>query len=64
MLKSIRAFKEYLDALFVHADHKPRVVEERDGWSGMFSAVSAGTGVALTRTCSITHSTIASNSCA
>jgi DNA-binding transcriptional LysR family regulator len=28
--------------------HKPRVVEEHDGWSGVFSAVSAGTGVALT----------------
>ena len=27
---------------------KPRLVEEQDGWSGVFSAVSAGTGVALT----------------
>jgi DNA-binding transcriptional LysR family regulator len=27
---------------------KPRIVEEHDGWSGVFSAVSAGTGVAIT----------------
>ena len=27
---------------------KPRLVEEHDGWSGVFSAVSAGVGVALT----------------
>ena len=32
----------------MHTDHKPRVVEEHDGWSGVFSAVSAGTDVALT----------------
>jgi DNA-binding transcriptional LysR family regulator len=27
---------------------KPRLVEEQDGWSGVFSAVAAGTGVAIT----------------
>jgi DNA-binding transcriptional LysR family regulator len=26
---------------------KPRFVEEPDGWSGLFSAVDAGTGVAI-----------------
>ena len=26
---------------------KPRVVEEHDGWAGVFSAVDAGTGVAI-----------------
>ena len=48
MLEEYPRYKEYLDAIFMHADHKPRVVEEHDGWSGVFSAVSAGTGVALT----------------
>ena len=41
-------YKEYMDAIFTRVDHKPRVVEEHDGWSGVFSAVSAGTGVAIT----------------
>jgi DNA-binding transcriptional LysR family regulator len=39
---------EYLNAVFAHVNDKPRVVEEHDGWSGVFSAVSAGAGVALT----------------
>ncbi|MFL6529103.1 MAG: hypothetical protein ACJ8KX_01405 [Chthoniobacterales bacterium] len=26
---------------------KPRIVEEQDGWNGVFSAVAAGTGVAI-----------------
>jgi DNA-binding transcriptional LysR family regulator len=26
---------------------KPRIVEEHDGWAGVFSAVDAGTGVAI-----------------
>mgnify|MGYP003694024571 CR=1 FL=1 len=26
---------------------KPRFVEEHDGWAGLFSAVDAGTGVAI-----------------
>jgi len=38
---------EYLAAIFAQATVKPRIVEEHDGWSGVFSAVSAGTGVAL-----------------
>ena len=38
---------EYLNAIFAGVTDKPRVVEEHDGWSGVFSAVSAGTGVAL-----------------
>ena len=40
-------YKEYLGAIFARVNDKPRVVEEHDGWSGVFSAVSAGTGVAL-----------------
>jgi len=39
---------EYLSAIFACVNDKPRIVEEHDGWSGVFSAVSAGTGVALT----------------
>jgi DNA-binding transcriptional LysR family regulator len=39
---------EYLGAIFARVNDKPRVVEQHDGWSGVFSAVSAGTGVALT----------------
>jgi DNA-binding transcriptional LysR family regulator len=35
-------------AVFERVNDKPRIVEEHDGWSGVFSAVSAGTGVALT----------------
>ena len=41
-------YSEYLSAIFARVNDKPRVVEEHDGWSGVFSAVSAGTGVALT----------------
>jgi len=41
-------YQEYLDAIFVKVSDKPRVVEEQDGWSGVFSAVSAGAGVAIT----------------
>ena len=39
---------EYLNAIFARVHDKPRVVEEHDGWSGVFSAVGAGTGVVLT----------------
>jgi DNA-binding transcriptional LysR family regulator len=39
---------EYLNAVFARVSDKPRLVEEHDGWSGVFSAVSAGSGVALT----------------
>lgn len=41
-------YLEYLNAIFAHVDHKPRLVEEHDGWSGVFSAVISGAGVALT----------------
>ena len=41
-------YQEYLDAIFARVNDKPRLVEEQDGWSGVFSAVSAGTGVAIT----------------
>ena len=41
-------YLEYLNAIFARVNDKPRLVEEHDGWSGVFSAVSAGTGVALT----------------
>ena len=47
-LEEYPRYQEYLDAIFAHVIDKPRVVEEHDGWSGVFSAVSAGTGVALT----------------
>lgn len=40
-------YPEYLSALFLRVPVKPRVIEEHDGWSGLFSAVSAGTGVAI-----------------
>jgi DNA-binding transcriptional LysR family regulator len=39
--------QEYLDAIFARVPHKLRIIEEHDGWSGIFSAVAAGTGVAL-----------------
>ena len=48
MLEEYPRYKEYLDAIFAGVNNKPRVVEEHDGWSGIFSAVSAGTGVAIT----------------
>jgi LysR family transcriptional regulator, benzoate and cis,cis-muconate-responsive activator of ben and cat genes len=41
-------YLEYLNAIFVRVNEKPRLVEEQDGWSGVFSSVSAGVGVALT----------------
>jgi LysR family transcriptional regulator, benzoate and cis,cis-muconate-responsive activator of ben and cat genes len=37
----------YVDAIFAHVKDKPRFVEEHDGWAGLFSAVDAGTGVAI-----------------
>src|SRR5215472_16015485 len=40
-------YKEYVDAIFARVDYKPRIMEEHDGWAGVYSAVSAGTGVAL-----------------
>ena len=41
-------YREYLAGIFARVNDKPRIVEEHDGWSGVFSGVSAGTGVALT----------------
>jgi DNA-binding transcriptional LysR family regulator len=41
-------YQEYLSAIFARLNDKPRLVEEQDGWSGVFSSVSAGVGVALT----------------
>lgn len=41
-------YEEYLAAIFARVNDKPRIVEEHDGWSGVFSSVSAGTGVAIT----------------
>jgi DNA-binding transcriptional LysR family regulator len=40
--------RAYVDAIFARVKHKPRFVEEHDGWAGLFSAVDAGTGVAIT----------------
>jgi DNA-binding transcriptional LysR family regulator len=40
-------YEEYVAAIFTRVNEKPRIVEEHDGWAGVFSAVSAGTGVAL-----------------
>jgi DNA-binding transcriptional LysR family regulator len=37
----------YVDAIFARVKDKPRFIEEHDGWAGLFSAVDAGTGVAI-----------------
>jgi DNA-binding transcriptional LysR family regulator len=37
----------YVSAIFARVKDKPRFVEEHDGWSGLLSAVDAGTGVAI-----------------
>jgi DNA-binding transcriptional LysR family regulator len=47
MLEEYPRFQEYLAALFARVDNKPQIVEEHDGWAGVFSAVDAGTGVAI-----------------
>jgi LysR family transcriptional regulator, benzoate and cis,cis-muconate-responsive activator of ben and cat genes len=39
--------RAYLAAVFARVKDKPRIVEEHDGWAGVFSAVDAGTGVAI-----------------
>jgi DNA-binding transcriptional LysR family regulator len=41
-------YYEYLNAIFARANSQPRVVEEHDGWSGVFSNVAGGAGVAIT----------------
>jgi DNA-binding transcriptional LysR family regulator len=40
-------YQEYLAAIFARVNDKPQIVEEHDGWAGVFSAVDAGTGVAI-----------------
>ncbi|HJX82134.1 MAG TPA: LysR substrate-binding domain-containing protein [Candidatus Udaeobacter sp.] len=40
-------YEEYVAAIFAEVKDKPRIVEKHDGWTGVFSVVSAGTGVAL-----------------
>jgi DNA-binding transcriptional LysR family regulator len=40
-------FYDYLSILFSKLKQKPRVVEEYDSFSGIISAVEAGTGVAI-----------------
>ena len=39
--------REYVAAIFARVTDNPRIVEEHDGWAGVFSAVDAGTGVAI-----------------
>jgi DNA-binding transcriptional LysR family regulator len=43
-------YNEYLDVTFAGVNKKPRVIEEHDGWPGLFSSVSAGIGVAISST--------------
>src|SRR5882724_3313613 len=43
-------YHEYMDVTFASVNKKPRVIEEHDGWSGLFSSVSAGFGVAISST--------------
>ena len=57
-------YQEYLGAIFARVNDKPRIVEEHDGWAGVFSAVDAGTGVAIVSDALPTHSVIALNFCA
>jgi len=40
-------YEEYVAAIFARVNSKPRIVEEHDGWSGLFSAVGGGAGVAI-----------------
>jgi len=35
--------RAYVDAIFARVKHKPRFVEEHDGWAGLFSRGAAGT---------------------
>jgi len=45
--ESFPQHRVYVAAIFARVREKPRFVEEHDGWAGLFSAVDAGTGVAL-----------------
>src|SRR5262249_1194283 len=38
-------YEEYVAAIFARVNEKPRILEEHDGWAGVFSAVSAAKGV-------------------
>lgn len=40
-------YQQYLDSIFASASEKPRVIEEHDGWPGLFSSVRADLGVAI-----------------
>jgi DNA-binding transcriptional LysR family regulator len=40
-------YQEYVAAIFAGVNGKPRIVDEHDGWAEVFSAVAAGTGVAI-----------------
>jgi DNA-binding transcriptional LysR family regulator len=40
-------YYDYLSIIFSKVKQKPRVVEEHDSYSGIISAVEAGTGVAI-----------------
>ena len=40
-------YQQYLDSIFAAVKEKPRVIEEHDGWPGLFSSVSAGIGIAI-----------------
>jgi DNA-binding transcriptional LysR family regulator len=40
-------YEEYVAAIFARVNSKPRIIEEHDGWSGLFSAVGGGAGVAI-----------------
>ena len=40
-------YQEYVTAIFAKVSVKPRIVEDHDGWAGVFSAVEAGTGVTI-----------------
>ncbi len=45
--KEFPQHRVYVQAIFAGVKGKPRFVEEHDGWAGLFSAVEAGTGVAI-----------------
>jgi LysR family transcriptional regulator, benzoate and cis,cis-muconate-responsive activator of ben and cat genes len=45
--ESYPQYQEHLASIFARVNPKPRIVEEHDGWTGLFSAVGAGTGVAI-----------------
>jgi DNA-binding transcriptional LysR family regulator len=42
-----RQYCEHLASIFARVNPKPRIVEEHDAWTGLYSAVGAGTGVAI-----------------